>query len=125
MKRLSAAIALLMIAISVAVFGYFEINKKIDNIIELMEEDRKLTISTFNSDTSRTKKITEEWKRNETFLASMLAHDEIEEIEIGIMNLSDYNKENFTEEYIKTLNECINNLYHIKETEMPKTKNIF
>ncbi len=125
MKRLIAAIVLLLSAVGFATGGYFAVNKKIDRIIELMEKDRELTISTFNSDTERTRKITEEWKKNETFLASMLAHDEIEVIEIGIMNLADYDRQDFTEEYIKTLNECINNLEHIKETEIPETKNIF
>ncbi len=125
MKRLIAAIALLTVAISFATGAYFAVNKRLDGLIELMERDRELTVYSFSSDSERAREITEEWKKNETFLASMLAHEEIEEIEIGIMNLSDYSEQNFTEEYIKTLNECINNLYHIKETELPETKNIF
>lgn len=125
MKRLFIATALLLAAIVFAVSSYFTINKKIDNIIALMENDREITIMTSSPDAKRTTEITKAWEENETYLVSMLTHQELEDVEIGIMCLPDYLKEGFTEEYIKTLNECINHLYHIKETEKADTKNIF
>lgn len=125
MKRLYIALALLSAAIIFSISSYFTINKKIDKIIELMESDREITIMTTEPDEARTKAITDAWEENETYLVSMLTHQELEEVEIGIMCLPDYLNQGFTEEYIKTLNECINHLYHIKETEKADTKNIF
>lgn len=58
-------------------------------------------------------------------MVSILPHDELEEIELGIMNLPDYENQNMPEEYIKTLNGCISRLEHILETEKPSLKNIF
>ncbi len=125
MKRLIAAITLLLSAVSFAVIGYFQVCNKIDAIVLLMQQDREITMKTSHSSAERTAQITEEWEKNETFLVSILPHSEIEEIEIGILCLNDYNKQGFAEEYIKTLNECINSLNHLKTTEKPDIKNIF
>ena len=116
---------MLIVTLTFSISNYFIINKRIDNIISIMEDDRKITIQTGKPDNSRTSKITEAWESNETYLVSMLTHHELADFEISIMCLPDYIKQGLTEEYIKTLNECINRLYHIKETEKADTKNIF
>ena len=116
---------LLISALTFAVSNYFTINKRIDSIISVMEEDRKITLRTGKPDNNRTTGITDAWESNETYLVSMLTHHELADFEISMMCLPDYMKQGLTEEYIKTLNECINHLYHIKETEKADTKNIF
>lgn len=114
-----------MAIIVFSVSTYFTVNKKLDTLIELMEADRKIISQYGEPDGELTAKILKAWKDNETYLISMLTHHELEDFEMGIMCLPDYLNQGLTEEYIKTLNECINNLYHIKETEKVDTKNIF
>ncbi len=125
MKRLIAAVILLSLAVAFAAGGYLTVCKKIDKMTSVMKNDREITLTSGASDPQRVKSIKEEWNEHETFLVSILSHDEIEEIEIGIMCLEDYDRQKLPEEYIKTLNECINALEHIKETEALKTQNIF
>lgn len=125
MKRFVIAIFVLLLTITFSVGSYYMICSKIDKVIKLMESDRSLTLSSGEADRIRTEKISEEWLKHEVFLVSLLTHHELEDIEIGIRCLEDYMQQGLTEEYIKTLNECINKLKHIKETEAPDTKNIF
>lgn len=125
MKRLVISVLLLGVAVTFSVCSYFSVNKRLNRVIDLMEKDREITIATSKADSKRTKQITDEWAKNETYLVSLLTHHELEDVEIGIMCLPDYQKQEFTEEYLKTLNECINRLNHIKETEKADIKNIF
>lgn len=76
-------------------------------------------------DITRTRVIVEEWEKHETYMAAMLLHHEIEDLEIGMMLLENYAVENQYEEYIETVNECINKLRHVKETQKPDAGNIF
>ena len=41
------------------------------------------------------------------------------------MNIPDYEEQELTDEYLESLNECINRLEHIKESEKVTFKNIF
>lgn len=125
MKRFIIAVFVLALTIAFSVGSYFLICNKFDNVIELMENDRNITLSSGSPDERRTEKIILEWEKYENLLVSLLTHHELEDIEIGVRCLRDYMQQNLTEEYIKTLNECINKLKHVKETELPDTKNIF
>lgn len=125
MKRFTVASFILLFTVVFSVGSYFLICTKIDKITELMISDRDITVSTGEADRKRTDSIVSEWKKNEVLLVSLLTHHELEDIEIGVRCLHDYMQQGLTEEYIKTLNECINKLRHVKETELPDTKNIF
>ena len=125
MKRLLIAVLVLSFTITFSVGSYFSICRSIDNVIFLMENDRNITVSSGVSDKERTEKILDEWLKQENLLVSLLTHHELEDIETGVRCLEDYMKQGLTEEYIKTLNECINKLRHVKETELPDIKNIF
>lgn len=125
MKRLVIAVVLLAAVIAFSVSTYFTVNSRLDTIITLMETDREMTIRAGKPDSRRTAEITKTWDKNETYLISMLTHHALEDFEIGVMCLPDYMNQGLTEEYIKTLNECINHLYHVIETEKADTKNIF
>lgn len=125
MKRLIIAVLVLSFTITFSVGSYFLICRSIDNVIFLMENDRNITVSSGESDKERTEKILDEWSKQENLLVSLLTHHELEGIETGVRCLEDYMKQGLTEEYIKTLNECINKLRHVKETELPDIKNIF
>lgn len=125
MKRLLIAVLVFSFTITFSVGSYFLICRSIDNVIFLMENDRNITVSSGESDKERTEKILDEWLKQENLLVSLLTHHELEDIETGVRCLEDYMKQGLTEEYIKTLNECINKLRHVKETELPDIKNIF
>lgn len=125
MKRLIAAILILSFTIIVSVSVYFVICNKIDAIINIMENDRDETARTMKIDQERTRLCIAEWNKNEKLLVSLLTHYELEEVEIGIRCLENYSEQKLAEEYLETLNECINHLEHIKETELPDIKNIF
>ena len=58
-------------------------------------------------------------------MAAFLPHGELDGIEIGFMNIPDYEDQELTDEYLESLNECINRLEHIKESEKVTFKNIF
>lgn len=125
MKRFTIAVCIFLITVAFSISSYFTVCNRIDSVIRLMKTDRETTVATEKTDPLRTEKIIEEWDKHENYLVSTLAHHELEEIEIGIKCLHDYMQQGFTEEYIKTLNQCINHLEHVKATEKPDTKNIF
>ncbi len=125
MKRFVIAVCILISTLTFSVYGYFSICNRIDSVITLMQNDRELTVNENRIDSSRTEEILDEWEKHETFLVSMLTHYELEEVEMGIRCLRDYMNQNHIDEYLETLNECINHLTHVKETELPDLKNIF
>ncbi len=125
MKRFVIAVCIFISTLAFAVSGWFSVCKRIDSIVSVMKADREMIINEASISSDRTDRIIDEWYRHEKFLVSLLTHYELEEVEIGIKCLDDYRKEGLTEEYLKTLNECINHLEHVKATETPDIKNIF
>ena len=125
MNRLAAALILLFISVGIGLSGHFYIVRSAESLIEHIEQDRKLTVASGIPSAERAEKIQKEWKKRETLFVAILPHSELDEIEISIMNLTDFQKQEFSEEYIKALNECINRLEHIRETQNPDFKNIF
>lgn len=125
MNRIIAAVLLLILSLGSGIAGHFSVLSYVKETKQLMENDRNDTVNTASADVERAQEIQKLWEGKQTLLAALLPHDELEVIEIGIMNLSDYAEQGMTEEYVKTLNECINRLNHIEETEQPVIKNIF
>lgn len=76
-------------------------------------------------DVDRAEKISKEWENHEELLVAMLPHDELEEIEIDIMKLTACAEQNVPDEYLEALNDCINRLNHIRDTEEFAWRNIF
>lgn len=101
------------------------IYRRIDSVMQLLEEDQKHLLVDTTPDISRTRAIVHEWEKHEMYMAAMLLHHEIEDLEIGMMLLENYAIENQYEEYLETVNECINKLRHVKETQKPDAGNIF
>ena len=58
-------------------------------------------------------------------MGAFLNHFELDEIEIGIKNISDYHGQGLTDEYLEEINNVINRLEHLKESEKPVLRNIF
>ena len=125
MKRFIIAIILLSVTLASSIGFHIITNKKINEFILLMEKDRIITVADTASDKSRTQAISEMWGKHEVYLGCVLTHHELENLETGLMCLENYMLQGNTEEYIKTLNECLNQLYHIRGTEKVDIKNIF
>ncbi len=125
MKRFIIAIILLLVTLTGSIGFHIITNKKINELILLMEKDRIFTVADTAADKSRTEAISEMWDKHEVYLGCVLTHHELENFETGLMCLENYMLQGNTEEYIKTLNECLNQLYHIRETEKVDIKNIF
>lgn len=98
--------------------------RKIDRMVSVLEIHLEQTLENKTPSANGTQNVIEEWKKHETYMASMLSHHEVEDLEIDMMLLKKYAEQNLTEEYVKALNNCINKLRHIKETEAPVTGNI-
>ena len=125
MNRLTAAFIILALAVGAGLAGYFYIERSALTMIEKLEADRKITVESGTMSDGRAESIRKEWEEREALFAAILPHDEIDEIEINIMNLTDYCSQGLTEEYIKALNGCINRLEHIRESEKPTFRNVF
>lgn len=125
MKRIVVAVALIAAAVGGSVAVTKSVENKSEKIIDLLQNDRTLIVENQVTDTARTQKIKSEWESVEGFMATFLPHSEIDTVEIGIKCLADYDEQGLTDEYLETLNECINTLNHIKESEDLCIKNIF
>lgn len=125
MNRLAAAILLLAFSVGIGISGYLYISDSAGKLIEVMEEDRRLTSESGTSSAERAEKILRLWNEKETLLVAILPHSELDEIEMNIKKLDSCCQQGFTEEYIKTLDDCISRLEHISESERPDFKNIF
>ena len=125
MNRIIAAILLFAVSIGSGIGGYFTTLKYTDELMELMESDRNYVVSSGQISPDGAEKISTMWNKKQTLLAAVLPHDEIEDIEIGIMCMPDYRKQGLEEEYVEALNDCINRLKHIQDSEKPVIHNIF
>lgn len=125
MKRIVAAILLIALSVGGSVLVVCCIQEKSDKILKLMERDRELVITSQTTDKNRANEIKEEWESVESFMSAFLPHSEIDSVEIGIRCLENYDEQGLCDEYLETLNDCINTLNHVKESEKILLKNIF
>ena len=125
MNRIIAAVLLFILSLGLASGGYFLIAKTTEEISEMMKDDRDMTMQTAQASEERAKEISELWKSKENILVTLLPHSELDEIEMGIKSLPQFQKQGLNEEYIKTLDDCINRLEHINESEKTNLRNIF
>lgn len=125
MNRIITAILLLVFTFSFGAWSYFSIINGSREMIEVIENDCKITIESQKSSAKRVEEIQSEWKEKESLFSAILPHSELDEIEIKIKELSDFHSQCLTEEYIKALNECANRFEHIIESEKLDLKNIF
>ena len=125
MNRIVTAIILLVLSVGMGITGTLMIKNATEEIIEVMKNDVQLTMQTAQASEERAEKIQELWKSKENILVTLLPHSELDEIEMAIKSLPKFQKQGLNEEYIKALDNCINRLEHINESEMTDLKNIF
>lgn len=125
MNRFISALILLFLSFGISISGYFYILDSADELIKMIDEDRQLILESGTASAERAEKIQELWKEKETILVAVLPHGELDEIEMNIKKLSHFQNQNFTEEYLKALNDCTSRLEHVCESEKPDFKNVF
>lgn len=124
MKRLIAAVAIVIFILGVSCSGYFLILKKADNLIK--EIDTAIALADEKSKVldKKTADIEKEWKKSETVLAALLPHSELDNIEIDIESLMDFSKQKKYDDYSSACIDCSKRLKHIKKSERPDLSNI-
>lgn len=125
MKRIISAIVIFAVVFGSSIGINCKINSNIEKMTAVAEEGRDYVKKYGKTDPRLTEKIIVEWDDMSSFMAAFLPHGELDGIEIGFMNISDYENQNLTDEYLESLNECINRLRHIKESEKVTFKNVF
>lgn len=125
MKRVVAAVAILIIAVGSSIGVYCGIISRVDSLLETARQTRDTVVESGETNREQTDMLMKEWKNSEIFMAAFLPHSELDDIEIGIRNIENYHTQKLTDEYLEELNGCINRLEHIKESEKPSFKNIF
>ncbi len=125
MKRIIAALAILIIAFGSSAWIYLKIISTVDELTDIAEEMRNTVNEREKTNYIETKRFSDAWDKAENFMVSFLPHSELDDIEIGIKNIANYHEQGLTDEYLEELNNVINRLEHIKESEKPTIKNIF
>lgn len=125
MRRIIAAVVILLVVLGSSLGIYFRIISNVDGLTKTACEIRESVNKNEKTDFWETKRLSDEWDRSEMFMVSFLPHSELDDIEIGIKNIENYHEQGLTDEYLEELNNVINRLEHIKESEKPTIKNIF
>lgn len=125
MKRIIGAIVILAVIFGSSIGINCKLNDNIEKMTAVAEEGRDYAKKYGKTDPELTEKIVGTWDGMSVFMAAFLPHGELDDIEIGFMNIPDYEEQELTDEYLESLNECINRLEHIKESEKVTFKNIF
>ncbi len=125
MRKIIAALAILVIVFGSAVSVYLKLISSVDRLTRISCEIRDSVTQKKETDFRETKRLEDEWDRTEAFMGAFLNHSELDDIEIGIKNISDYHGQGLTDEYLEELNNVINRLEHLKESEKPTLRNIF
>lgn len=125
MKRLVAALLFIAVALGSSLGCYFLTVERTVRLSDTLEKEKSIFMQAGKPDVDRAEKISKEWENHEELLVAMLPHDELEEIEIDIMKLTACAEQNVPDEYLEALNDCINRLNHIRDTEEFAWRNIF
>ncbi len=125
MRKIIAALAILVIVFGSAVSVYLKLISSVDRLTRISCEIRDSVTQKKETDFRETKRLEDEWDRTEAFMGAFLNHSELDDIKIGIKNISDYHGQGLTDEYLEELNNVINRLEHLKESEKPTLRNIF
>ena len=125
MKRIIGAIVILAVIFGTSIGIKHKLNDNIEKMTAVAAEGRDYAKKYGRIDPRLTEKIVGTWDGMSIFMAAFLPHGELDGIEIGFMNIPDYEDQELTDEYLESLNECINRLEHIKESEKVTFKNIF
>lgn len=126
MKRLIAAIVLLLFAVGISSWGHFKLNKTCDDLISEIE------ICIEAAESGDTQKLFEQgesldlwWKKNHTVLSVLVNHSALDTMQGFLPTLKELAKVGDREEVIENCYECINMTEDLKMNEEISIGNIF
>ncbi len=126
MKRVIIAIICLVLAVFLAVFGYFDL-QHITYALEAQSEQILNTLET--EDTAAIEQEIEVlsalWEQNEQMLGAFVHHGELEEVDLIMRTLPEKLESGDYAEISADLEELQVHFAHLRGTEAPEFKNIF
>ena len=105
MKRLAAAICLLLFALSMSFWGHWKLNKTCDELIAELYDKW--------------------WEKNHTVLSVLVNHSALDTMQSFLPTLRELAEMGDTEELIENCYECINMTEDLKMNEEISVGNIF
>lgn len=126
MKRLAAAICLLLLAVSLSSWGHIKLNKTCDELIAELEA----CIETAKSDDTeslieRSEYLDSWWNENHIVLSVLVNHSALDTMQSFLPTLRELAEMGDTEELIENCYECINMTEDLKMNEEISIGNIF
>ena len=125
MKRLYAAIALIIISVFICIFSSIKIEKSSLQMRNELDSIRYLIVSGDTeravSELGQTEKI---WKKTETLFSFIIDADKIEDMNIGFSMIKAHLEDGNTEHALERLRECSLLLIEIIDNEKLNIKNI-
>lgn len=122
MKRLWAALLLLLLTLAAGFYGKYTVDKQIDRTIRLVES---LAAAPADARDPLTEPLRSQWDKTKKTLSIWLAHTHIEEVNTRITLLlaaaEDKNEENIREMSLTALEY----LKEMREAQIPYLENVF
>lgn len=120
MKRVITAVCFILTAVFLAVFGYFDLKKTCESLIDSLQNVVEVSSSDNNEETvAAAEECARLWEEKGERLEMYLNHSEIDSVEIDFKSLKRYAEGEQDIMLTEVCYECINNLEHIIETETP------
>lgn len=126
MKRIVIAAVCLVLAISLAVFGFLDLRKitwelsdSAERVIAVAETQDKQAVLT------ELQTFSEKFAKHKKMLGAFVNHGELDEADILVRGLQDKAEQESYAELAEDLRELQYHFAHLHDTELPKFENIF
>ncbi len=126
MKRLAAAIILLLFTIILSAWGHVELNKICDELISEIESCIEIAESgDAQALVEKGEYLDEWWQKNHTVLSVLVNHSALDTMQSFLPTLKELAEIGDTEELIENCYECINMTEDLKMNEEISLGNVF
>lgn len=125
MKRLWAAIGLLLFILCACVLSAAVVSRYADTTITHLESaivaaERK----DYSTASRHCNAASEHWGSKSGLLGSLLRHSEADQVETGLAQLISYSETEDHDEFLALCSEVIHNINHVRDMELPLLRNI-
>ncbi len=125
MRRLFIAVAFLLFAISIAITEYSLVSNTFERYVTALDTTQfYISQKEFSQTLTLTETISDNWAESKKKLNTFLFHEDVEQIEENLKELSEYAKLKDTEEYIRLCDKTKRQLLKLKLNELPNLQNI-
>ncbi len=126
MKRLAAAICLLLFALSISFWGHWKLNKTCDELIVELYDCVEIAQNGDEQEIAeRGEYLNKWWDKNHTVLSVLVNHSALDTMQSFLPTLRELAEMGDTEELIENCYECINMTEDLKMNEEISVGNIF